>query len=63
MRNVLGRVSAGAARGIFDFVNPRDKSLTVSCVRCSVDERGHSERDEGAQVSQWKSSKLVCQRI
>ena len=30
----------------------RDKSLTEGCVRCSKDERGCSERDEGAQVPQ-----------
>ena len=27
----------------------RDKSLTEGCVLCSEDERGQSERDEGAQ--------------
>ena len=28
------------------------KSLTEDCVRCSVDEKAHSERDEEAQVPQ-----------
>ena len=35
---------------IFECANSKDKSLTVDCVRCSEDERGHNERDEGAQV-------------
>ena len=60
MRGVLGRVSAGTARRILDSSNPRDKSLTLGCVRCSVDEREHSERDKGAQVPKWKSRELVC---
>ena len=38
-------------------------SLTVGCVGCSEDKRGHSERDEGAQVPQCKSREPVCQRI
>ena len=62
MRDVLGRVSTGAAGRILDSANP-EKSLTVGCVHCSVDERGHSEDDEGAQVPRWKSSEPVCQRI
>ena len=36
-----------------------DKNLAIGCVRCSVDEREHSERDEGAQVPRWKS-KGIC---
>ena len=63
MRGVLGRVSAGTTGRILDFANPSDKSLTEGCVRCSVDERGHSERHEGAQVPRWKSRKPVCQKI
>ena len=39
----------------------RDKNLKGSCVRCSVDERGHREHDEGAQVPQWKSREPLCQ--
>ena len=36
---------------ILDSANPTEiKSLTEGCVRCSKDERGHSERDEGAQI-------------
>ena len=38
-------------------------SLTVGCVRCSVAERAHSERDEGAQASRWKSREPACRRI
>ena len=41
----------------------RDKSLTKGCVRCSIDEREHSDHDEGAQVPRWKSRELVCQRF
>ena len=28
----------------------------------SVDEKEHSERDEGAQVPRWKSREPVCQK-
>ena len=38
----------------------KDKSLTEGSVLCSVDEREHSERDEGAQVPWWKSREPVC---
>ena len=38
----------------------RDKSLIAGSVRCSVDEREHSKRDEGTQVPQWKSREPVC---
>ena len=41
----------------------REKNLKEGCVRCSEDERGHSEQDEGAQVPRWKSREPVCQRI
>ena len=51
MRGVLGRMSTGAA------------SLIEGCVRCSKDERKHSERDEKAQVPRWKSKNPVCRRI
>ena len=62
MRDVLGRVSTGAAGRILDFANPmRDKNLKEGCVPCSVDERRHSEHDEGAQVPQWKLREPVCQ--
>ena len=37
------------------------KILAEGCVSCSEDEREHSERDEGAQVPQWKSRKPMCQ--
>ena len=50
MRGDLGRMSAGAAGRILDSTDPRDKNLTAGCVRCSADERGHSEGDEGAQI-------------
>ena len=49
MRGVLGRVFASTAGRILDSNNPREiKSLTEDCVSCSVDEREHSEHDEGA---------------
>ena len=35
-------------------------NLIESCVRCSVDEREHSEHDEGAQVPRLKSREPVC---
>ena len=63
MRNVLGRVSTGAAVRVLDSTNPRDKNLKEGCVRCSEHERGHSEHDEGAQVPRWKLREPVCQRI
>ena len=63
MKGVLGRVSAGAAGSILDSANPRDKNLTEGRVRCSVDEREHSERDEGAQVPRWKSREPVSKNF
>ena len=63
MRGVLGRVSTGAAGRILGSANPREKNLKEGCVCCSVDERGHSEHDEGAQVLRWKSRESACQRI
>ena len=39
------------------------EELIVGCVRGSVDQRKHSERDEGAQVPRWKSREPVCRRI
>ena len=33
------------------------------CVRCSIDEREHSEHDEGAQVPLWKLREPVCRKI
>ena len=62
MRGVLGRMIASAAGRILDSANPGDKSLTEGCVRCSVDERKHSERGVGAQVPRWKLRAPVCQR-
>ena len=56
-RGVLRRVSAGAARWI---LNSREMNLTEGCVRCSEDEREHSERDEGTQIPQWKSREPAC---
>ena len=37
VRGVLGRIAA----------------RTKDCVRCSEDEKGHHERDKGAQVPRW----------
>ena len=39
------------------------KNLLEDCVRCSKNEREHSERDERTQISQRKSSGPVCRRI
>ena len=41
----------------------KDKNLTEGCVRCSEDEREHSEHDEGAQVPRWKSREPACRKI
>ena len=63
MKGVLGRVSASAARRIFDSANSRNRSLTEDCVRYSEGEREHSEHDVEAQVPRWKSREPVCRRI
>ena len=55
MKDVLG-----ATGKILDSANPR-KNIKEGCVRCSVNERGHSEHDEGAQVPRWKSREPACQ--
>ena len=60
IKGVLERMSAGATKMIFNSANPRDKSLTEGYARCSGDVRAHSERDERAQVPQWKP---VCRRV
>ena len=36
------------------FQSQRNKSLTEGCVRCSEDERGHSERDDKIQIPLWE---------
>ena len=36
----------GAAGRVLDSANPRDKSLTLDCVRCSEDEKAYSERNK-----------------
>ena len=46
--------SSGAAERILDSANPRE--ITVGCVRCSEDEKEHSE---GAQVPPWKLKEPV----
>ena len=43
--------------------SPRDKNPKEGCARCSEDKRGHSEHDEGAQVSRRKPRKPARQRI
>ena len=63
MRGVRGRVSADVAERILDSANPRKIRANRDCVRCSEDERGHSERDKGAQVPRKKSREPTCQRI
>ena len=50
MRGVLGRVSASATGRTLDSANPQEIELNRRLCRYSVDEREHSERDEGAQV-------------
>ena len=47
-------MSAGAIGRILDSANPRDKNLTEDCVGCSVDDKEHSEYDEGAQIPRCK---------
>ena len=49
IRSVLGRVSASAARRIFDSANSKE-IRAYCCVRCSEREREHSEHDVQAQV-------------
>ena len=64
MRSVLGPMTAGGAAMDSRFCRfRRDKSLREGFFHCSEDEKGHKERDEGAQVSQWTPRKLECQRI
>ena len=63
MRGVLGRMSQALQKDSRFCQSCRDKSLTEGCVLCSVDEREHSERDEGAQVPRWKSREPVRRRI
>ena len=64
MRGVLGRVSAGAAGRILDFAKPGE--IRTKQKACSVDERVHSERDEGEKFFdffRWKLREPVCQRV
>ena len=61
MRDVLGRVSTGAAGRILDSANPREIRTKKKAVSIAAKTRGHSEHDEGAQVSQWKLREPVCQ--
>ena len=56
-------VSSSTVGRILDSANPKEKSLTEGCVRCTVDEREHSERDDGAEVPRWKSREPACQKI
>ena len=49
---------------ILDSANSVEiKSLPEGCVRCSEEEKKHSDRDEGAQALQWTSRRPVCRRI
>ena len=52
IRDALERMTASASKRILDPILERDKNLAESCVCYSEDDRGHSERDEEAQVSQ-----------
>ena len=47
----------------FSILPILNKNLKQGCVRCSEDEKEHIERDEGAQVSRWKSREPACQKI
>ena len=51
MRGVLGRVSASAARRIFDSTYSKEIRAKQKTVHCSEGEREHSEHDVEAQVS------------
>ena len=51
MREVLGRVSAGAVRRILDSADLREIRIQKKAVSIAAKtERGHSKNDEGAQV-------------
>ena len=63
MRDVLGRVSTGAAGRILDSANPREIRTYKKAVSVAAKTRGHSEHDEGAQVPRWKSREPDCQKI
>ena len=45
-------MTKGPALRIPDSFDSRKISLAEDCVRCSRDEKGHSESDKGAQVPQ-----------
>ena len=64
MRDVLGRVSTGAAGRILDSANPRDIRTLQKAVSVAAQTIGeHSEHDEGAQVPRWKSRESACREI
>ena len=63
MRGVLRRVSVGAAGAICDSANPRDKSLSASCVRCNEDEREHSECGEENKFLSGDRGKLCVEEF
>ena len=63
MRDVRGECPQALQEGFLILPILDSKNLKKGCVRCSEDERGHSEHDEGAQVPRWKSREPVCQRI
>ena len=52
MRDILERVSTGAARRILDSANPRE-----------VKGWAHCSENERAQVPQWKLREPVCKNI
>ena len=56
-------MTTSAARRTLNSADSRENSLTEECVRFSDDKRGHIERDEDAQVSQWILRKPLCQRM
>ena len=56
-------MSAGVALRNLDSANPREIRAQQKAVSVAAKMGGHSERDEGSQVPQWKSREPMCQRI
>ena len=64
MRGAVGRMTAGTAGRIFNFVNSREtKSLTEGCARCGEDEKEDSGHDEKAQAPQCTLTGIAYRRI
>ena len=63
MRDVLGRVPAGAARKIFDFANPKELRAQQQAVCVAAKTKENTTSDEVAQVPRWILTEPLCQRI